>query len=92
HHLSYEGNVDVDAITDPVQRMSTIAQILNFGQTPTQLFDKPHPPREACVAAAQAPLLCTDPSAVETSLVRDAWRAGDGPVRDVRRGHDGKVM
>ncbi|EKX48834.1 hypothetical protein GUITHDRAFT_68501, partial [Guillardia theta CCMP2712] len=45
HHLTYEGAVDVDAIKDPVERMSTIAQILNFGQTPTQLFSKPHPRR-----------------------------------------------
>ena len=31
--------------TFQVERMSTVAQILNFGQTPTQLFDKPHPAR-----------------------------------------------
>ena len=35
--------MDVDAITDPVLRDATIAQINNFGQTPTKLFDKPHP-------------------------------------------------
>ena len=35
--------VDVDAITDPFMRDATIAQINNFGQTPTKLFDKPHP-------------------------------------------------
>ena len=46
HHLTYEGAVDVDAIADPVDKMSTISAILNFGQTPTQLFQKPHPKRE----------------------------------------------
>jgi hypothetical protein len=92
HHLTYEGNVDVDTITDPVERMSTIAQILNFGQTPTQLFDKPHPRREVGASSALAPQLCTDPSSVETTAVRDLWRLGEGPVRDVRVGQDGKVM
>jgi WD40 repeat protein len=84
--------VDVDTITDPVERMSTIAQILNFGQTPTQLFDKPHPRREVGASSALAPQLCTDPSSVETTAVRDLWRLGEGPVRDVRVGQDGKVM
>jgi hypothetical protein len=42
-HLTYDGEVDVDAITDPMMRAATIAQINNFGQTPTRLFSKPHP-------------------------------------------------
>jgi len=93
HHLTYEGNVDVDTITDDVERMSTIAQILNFGQTPTQLFDKPHPRREAASsAAALVPLLCTDPTSVETTAERDPWRGGQGAVSDVRFAADGKVL
>ncbi|GMH79688.1 hypothetical protein TrST_g7911 [Triparma strigata] len=44
-HLSYEGNVDVDSITDPLEREATIAQIHNFGQTPSRLERKPHPSR-----------------------------------------------
>jgi WD40 repeat protein len=47
YYLTYEGAVDIDAITDPVQKAATIAQINNFGQTPRQLFDKPHPKRTA---------------------------------------------
>ncbi|EDQ92635.1 uncharacterized protein MONBRDRAFT_13989 [Monosiga brevicollis MX1] len=43
HHLTYEGSVDIDAIQDPVQRRATIGIINNFGQTPRQLFKKPHP-------------------------------------------------
>jgi hypothetical protein len=42
-HLTYDGEVDVDAITDPVLRDATIAQINNFGQTPCKLFNKKHP-------------------------------------------------
>jgi hypothetical protein len=40
-HITYEGEVDLDAMTDPVQRDSTIAQIQNFGQTPSRLERKP---------------------------------------------------
>jgi len=42
-HLTYEGEIDVDAITDPIMRTATISQINNFGQTPSRVFRKPHP-------------------------------------------------
>ena len=42
-HITYEGEIDVDAITDPIMRTATIAQINNFGQTPSRVFRKPHP-------------------------------------------------
>ncbi len=45
YHLTYEGAVDLDAIEDKVQRRAIEAQILNFGQTPSQLLTTPHPPR-----------------------------------------------
>jgi len=45
-HLTYEGLVDLDAIKDPVERASIEEQIKNFGQTPSQLFTKPHPQRK----------------------------------------------
>jgi hypothetical protein len=45
YHLTYEGAVDLDAITDPLIRKATEAQITHFGQTPAQLFRKPHPSR-----------------------------------------------
>ena len=43
HYLFYEGNVDIFAIEDPLQRNATIGFINNFGQIPKQLFKKPHP-------------------------------------------------
>ena len=43
HHLFYEGNVDIFSIEDPLKRNATIGFINNFGQTPKQLFRKPHP-------------------------------------------------
>lgn len=44
-HVTYEGEVDIDAMTDPIQRQSTIAQIQNFGQTPSRLERWPFPQR-----------------------------------------------
>ena len=44
-HLTYEGEVDVDAISDPLLRSATISQINNFGQCPSKLFSKKHPRR-----------------------------------------------
>ncbi len=57
HHLTYEGGVNIDDITDPLQRAATISTIDNFGQTPRQLFRKPHPQRRVCTGVT-ARLLC----------------------------------
>jgi hypothetical protein len=45
YYLTYEGAVNLDAIADPVERLSLEAQINEFGQTPSQLFHRPHPVR-----------------------------------------------
>ncbi|KAM9839485.1 protein FAN [Aulostomus maculatus] len=45
HPLTYEGGIDCDSIEDPDQRIAMLTQILEFGQTPTQLFTSPHPQR-----------------------------------------------
>jgi hypothetical protein len=37
--------VDIDSIKDNIDKKATISQISNFGQTPRQLFKKPHPKR-----------------------------------------------
>ncbi|KAK2169770.1 hypothetical protein LSH36_7g14012 [Paralvinella palmiformis] len=44
YYLTYEGNVNMSAITDPVMREALENQIRNFGQTPSQLMTEPHPP------------------------------------------------
>lgn len=44
---SYEGSVDLDAITDPVERRAKENIIREFGQTPSQLLTQPHPSRNA---------------------------------------------
>ncbi|GAA5976518.1 hypothetical protein JCM10908_005528 [Rhodotorula pacifica] len=45
HHLSYDGAIDLDAITDSDERKAVVSTIHNFGNTPRQLFHKPHPNR-----------------------------------------------
>jgi hypothetical protein len=46
-YLTYEGAVDIDAVADPTIKASILAQINYFGQTPRQLFQKPHGRRKA---------------------------------------------
>ncbi|KAK5988615.1 Beigehomolog 1-like protein [Cladobotryum mycophilum] len=46
HNLSYAGAIDLDQITDVNERAITAGVIHNFGQTPHQVFQKPHPPRD----------------------------------------------
>ncbi|TFY62229.1 hypothetical protein EVJ58_g3994 [Rhodofomes roseus] len=45
HPLSYEGSIDLDTITDELEREATVGIIHNFGQTPRKLFHSPHPER-----------------------------------------------
>lgn len=46
HHLSYRGATDLDSITDAKERAILAGVIHNFGQTPHQVFTKPHPARD----------------------------------------------
>lgn len=55
HPLTYEGSVDLDEVSDPLQRRAMELQINEFGQTPKQLFKIPHPPR--VVPETQVPRL-----------------------------------
>ncbi|KAL5530973.1 hypothetical protein ACEPAG_3849 [Sanghuangporus baumii] len=45
HPYSYEGSIDLDRITDDLERQATVGIIHNFGQTPRKLFNTPHPSR-----------------------------------------------
>lgn len=44
-YCTYEGAVDLDAISDPMERKCLEDMINNFGQTPCQLLKDPHPQR-----------------------------------------------
>lgn len=45
YYLTYEGAIDLDNIENMHERKVYESQILEFGQTPKQLFTKPHPKR-----------------------------------------------
>lgn len=45
YYLTYEDEADTSNIEEDHARQSVEAQISNFGQTPSQLFRKPHPQR-----------------------------------------------
>ncbi|KJE96189.1 neutral sphingomyelinase activation associated factor [Capsaspora owczarzaki ATCC 30864] len=54
YYLTYDGAVDIDAISDPVMRQAVEQQIASFGQTPCKLLNTPHPRRGDLDAAAAA--------------------------------------
>ncbi|KAK3745479.1 hypothetical protein RRG08_018697, partial [Elysia crispata] len=45
YYLTYEGAIDLDSIESDAERRSMETQIMEFGQTPKQLFKTPHPQR-----------------------------------------------
>ncbi|KAJ5077712.1 beige/beach-related [Anaeramoeba ignava] len=47
HPNTYEGNVHIESIEDEEVKRSLIMEIQNFGQTPVQIFSKPHPKRKS---------------------------------------------
>lgn len=53
HYLSYQGSTDLDTIEDPRERLATIGIIHNFGQTPQQVFGRPHEQRESTVSKSR---------------------------------------
>lgn len=59
-YLTYEGMVDVDSIKDPIVKSSMQSQIAHFGQTPSQVLQDSHPPRQflehMVVTSSSAPL------------------------------------
>ena len=43
---SYEGNIRIELISDPIERRALKIQIAEYGQAPKQLFGSPHPQRK----------------------------------------------
>lgn len=43
--LTYEGNIELDKIFDPIEKKAIEIQVNEYGQTPRQLFKTPHPKR-----------------------------------------------
>ena len=41
--LTYEGNIELDKIFDPIEKKDLEIQVNEYGQTQRQLFKSPHP-------------------------------------------------
>lgn len=57
-HLTYEDSVDFDSMKEKKAIISVETQILNFGQTPSQLFIKPHPERSSITTLPTYGMIC----------------------------------
>ncbi|KAJ3163233.1 Neurobeachin-like protein 1 [Geranomyces michiganensis] len=68
YYLTYEGAINIDSVKDPVERRSIEDQINNFGQTPSQLFKKPHPARRPRNIATESTLF-TSPQSHRSYLI-----------------------
>jgi len=80
YYLTYEGAVSLDTL-DSQQREAVEAQILFFGQTPTQLLSRPHPRRRRREASGPQLQMFSRPDAVRPY----AW-----PLRRVAGGGSGR--
>ena len=87
HPLTYEGYVDLQQIKDPIERRQIIAQIENYGQTPTQLLTKPHPKRMK-IEEAFSPFL-HNPSLLSEHFVQ---QISNVPIVAIRVFEQGRVM
>ncbi|XP_078481604.1 neurobeachin isoform X1 [Ciona intestinalis] len=67
YYLTYENSVDLNQITDPVEKSGIRDQIKNFGQTPSQLMAVPHPPRSS--AMHMTPMMFKEPEAQDVVMV-----------------------
>lgn len=73
NRFSYAGGVDLEGLTDPLERAAAIDTINNFGQTPKQLWTKPHPRRCVLNPNGTAPLSIALPAAKPTSSNREYY-------------------
>ena len=80
YHLTYEGALEeLQREADPRRRVALEAQIQEFGQVPTQLFDGPHP----CRDDVGAPLLVANPEGKRGVKVKSAELGGSGDINAV---------
>ncbi|CAI5496328.1 unnamed protein product [Closterium sp. Naga37s-1] len=101
YYLTYEGAVDIDAITDPTRRTAIEQQIAAFGQTPIQLFTRPHPERGPHVQITRplrffpssislSAIIPAPPTPAVSSTVVPAYAAGVGSPGGRTRGGKGR--
>ncbi|KAG8391704.1 hypothetical protein BUALT_Bualt01G0214900 [Buddleja alternifolia] len=73
-YITYEGTVDIDKISDPVQQRATQDQIAYFGQTPSQLLTVPHMKRMPLADVLHMQTVFRNPRVVKPYIVPDPER------------------
>ncbi|XP_061347009.1 BEACH domain-containing protein C2-like [Gastrolobium bilobum] len=68
-YITYEGTVDIDKISDPVQQRATQDQIAYFGQTPSQLLTVPHLKKMPLAEVLHLQTIFRNPKAVKLFVV-----------------------
>jgi hypothetical protein len=68
-YITYEGTVNIDKISDPVQQRATQDQIAYFGQTPSQLLTVPHIRRVPFADVLQLQTIFRNPNEVKPYVV-----------------------
>jgi len=86
YYTSYEGAIDLDKVSDEIERAATIAQINNFGQTPSQLFKRPHPKRKTLLSSI--PCLFSDHGSLSFTEVNDVKK----PVNQIMLREDKLIL
>ncbi|XP_014522456.1 BEACH domain-containing protein C2 isoform X1 [Vigna radiata var. radiata] len=65
-YITYEGTVDIDKISDPVQQHATQDQIAYFGQTPSQLLTIPHLKKKPLSEVLHLQTIFRNPKAIKS--------------------------
>ncbi|MED6181789.1 BEACH domain-containing protein C2 [Stylosanthes scabra] len=68
-YVTYEGTVDIDKISDPVQQRATQDQIAYFGQTPSQLLTVPHLKKKPLAEVLHLQTIFRNPKEVKPYIV-----------------------
>lgn len=73
-YITYEGTVDIDKISDPVQQRATQDQIAYFGQTPSQLLTIPHSKRKPLADVLHLQTIFRNPKEIKPYVIPNPER------------------
>ncbi|KAK9002310.1 hypothetical protein V6N11_024994 [Hibiscus sabdariffa] len=73
-HITYEGAVDIDKISDPVKQRAVQDAVAYFGQTPSQLLTVPHMKKMPLSEVLHMQTIFRNPGAVKPYAVPDPER------------------
>ncbi|KAJ0258619.1 BEACH domain-containing protein C2 [Hirschfeldia incana] len=90
-YITYEGTVDIDKITDPVQQRATQDQIAYFGQTPSQLLTIPHMKRMPLKDVLHMQTIFRNPKEIKPYAVQNPERC-NLPASAIQASSDTVVM